>query len=306
MTVERATLLEPMMKNRLTILRALGALILAALVGLSGCTSRAVTVTSLPPGADVTINRRHVGKTPVRVNYTHYGSYRVELRKDRYETLVRKEHLRPPWYGYDPFAFVADNVIPARVNDEAYLHYVLEPVPKMEMSERQALMARANLARDGKAVNPVTQEAVAIAWAPRERKATAVELDTTGLPKKKSEEPPIMVGPKPTPEVALPSELQAPKGITERPPEAVPPAPGTEPKPVKDPGTTKVEPPPVVKDPDVTRPTPPGPKPVDPDKADPKKPPQKQPPLPVKRMRRTPKGEILIYDEPVIEDPSKK
>jgi hypothetical protein len=37
---------------------------------------------------------------------------------------------------------------------------------------------------------------------------------------------------------------------------------------------------------------------------EPKKP--AHPPLPVKRLRRTPHGEILIYDEPVIEDPGKR
>jgi hypothetical protein len=95
---------------------ALGALLATGFSFLlAGCTSRAMTVTSIPEGAEVSINRRVVGKTPVRVNFTHYGEYRIEIRKERYQTLVRQENLRAPWYGYDPLSFFADNVIPARV-----------------------------------------------------------------------------------------------------------------------------------------------------------------------------------------------
>jgi hypothetical protein len=204
-----------------------GALCLLALALLPcGCTSRAVTVTSLPPGTEVSINRRVVGQTPIRVNYTHYGAYRMELRKERYQPLVRVEKLRPPYaYGYDPLAFFADNLVPARITDESHMHYILEPVS--EKTDRVALMQRAVQARQGKAVHPQTQEVV---------------------------------------EVALPAARGTP---------AEAPA---------------VKPPPDVKP------------------APPKPPPDRLPPPapPGKRLRRLPTGEILIYDEPPIEDPEKK
>lgn len=282
MAEESARLGLHMTKWDSLIVRVLSAVALALLVGLAGCTSRAVTVTSLPPGAEVSINRRVVGKTPVRVNYTHYGSYRIELRKDRYQTLVREEKLRPPWYGYDPFAFMADNVIPARINDESYLHYVMVEVP--EMGDRDALMGRANMARDGKAIHPVTQSEVDVAWASTATEGTVTDLDAPRKPDQETAEAPAIVGPSPTPQLTLPSELKAPKGITEKPPEATPdtippttPATGTKPVPDTKTGTAKV--------------------------------PAKPPPAPLpegKQMVRTPKGEILIYDTPTIEDPGKK
>ena len=114
-------------------------LVLVVLSGASGCTSRGMTITSLPEGAEVSINRRVVGKTPIRVNFTHYGTYRIELRKERYETVVKEETISPPWYGYDPFTVVADNLLPARINDETYLHYVLKPVG--EGFDKENLMA---------------------------------------------------------------------------------------------------------------------------------------------------------------------
>ena len=251
-------------------------------VCLAGCTSRAVTVTSLPPGAEVSINRRVVGTTPVRVNYTHYGKYRVELRQSRYKTLVREEALSPPWYGYDPFAFFADNVIPARINDESYLHYVMEPVS--EETDRESLMKRASAARDGKVTHPVTQETIELAWAPPPPKPGKAELGSPNDPAASTVDVPAVVGPSATAQLELPSELKAPKGITEKPPEATPsmPAETTISAPAKPTEATTKE---------ATA-------------SEPKKP--EQPPLPVKRMRRTPQGEILIYDEPTIEDPGKK
>ena len=140
----------------------------AALVFVTGCTSRGLTITSVPEGAEVSINRRVVGVTPIRVGFTHYGTYRIELRKDKHQVLVREEAIKPPIYGYDPMALVADNAIPARLNDEVYLHYVMksldERTDKETLSDRDALMERAELARGGNVINPRTgaQHAIAL------------------------------------------------------------------------------------------------------------------------------------------------
>lgn len=138
----------------------------ALLLGAAGCTSRGITITSVPEGAEVSINRRVVGKTPIRVAFTHYGTYRLELRKENHQVLVREETVHPPAYGYDPGAFVADNLIPARLNDEVYLHFVLKPLEekpdKETLADRDALLQRAELARGGTVTNPRTGEQMQI------------------------------------------------------------------------------------------------------------------------------------------------
>lgn len=293
-TREVDTLVELMGEMKQMLERAVATACILCLLGVAGCTSRAMTVTSLPPGAEVSINRRVVGKTPVRVNYTHYGSYRVELRQDRYKTLVRTEHLRPPWYGYDPFSFFADNAIPARINDETYLHYVLEPVP--EVGDREGLMKRANMARDGRAIHPETQEEVVVAWGPASPLAQTTDLDAPAQPEAEPATT-AFTGPSATPQLELPAELKAPKGITEKPPEATSSTPATSVQPTTTPGETQTATTPATGTTAAT-PTTPGTT-TEPNKTE-------QPPLPVKRMRRTPQGEILIYDEPMIEDPGKK
>ena len=127
------------------------AVLAAMLIPVPGCTSRTLTITTIPPGAEVSVNRRPIGVTPIRVGFTHYGTYRIEIRKEKFETLVKEEEICPHWYGYDPITFVSDNAIPARINDDIYLHYVLKP--EGEVSERNALLMRADQAKMGIAVN---------------------------------------------------------------------------------------------------------------------------------------------------------
>ncbi|MCK6471904.1 MAG: PEGA domain-containing protein [Planctomycetes bacterium] len=234
----------------------------------SGCTSRGMTITSLPEGAEVSINRRVVGTTPVRVNYTHYGDYRIEVRKDKHDVLVRQEKLRPPPYGYDPLAFFADNVVPARLNDEVYLHYVLKPVDEKKF-DADTLVGRAVAARDGKVSVPESDREVQVAWEnPRK------EAPPTGIGEPKAAAVvPLAEGPAAAPELDV-----APKG------ETIKPATIDETRPksqtiAEDLGLDKGE------------------------KDDKEKKEGTEKP---KRMRRTPKGEVYIYDEEPIEDPEKK
>lgn len=251
--------------------RAIAAVLAVAAGALvfSGCTSRGMTITSLPEGAEVSVNRRVVGTTPVRVNYTHYGDYRVEVRKDKHDVLVRQEKLRPPAYGYDPLAFFADNVVPARLNDEVYLHYVLKPVDEKKF-DADSLVGRAVAARDGKVSEPESGREVQVAWENPRKEAPPMSI---GEPKAAAVVP-LAEGPAAAPEldVAPKEETIAPAKITEQRPTGQTIA--------EELGMKEGE--------------------KDKDKA------QKEGEQKPKRMRRTPQGEVYIYEEEPIEDPEKK
>ena len=151
-------------------------LLSAVLLFAGGCTNRGLTITSTPPGADVTINYDPVGVTPVRVGFTHYGTYRMELRKNGYQTLVKEEAINPSAYGYDPIALGADNLVPTRLRDELYFHYVLKRYE--ELPQRAALLERAALARTGHATDPKTGEEFSVEFPGAHRalpEAVAVE-----------------------------------------------------------------------------------------------------------------------------------
>lgn len=255
---------------RFKTMRAFAAVLTVAGCALvfSGCTSRGMTITSLPEGAEVSINRRVVGTTPVRVNYTHYGEYRVEVRKDKHEVLVRDEKLRPPAYGYDPLAFFADNVIPARLNDEVYLHYVLKPVDEKKF-DADSLVGRAVAARDGKVTVPESEREVQVAWEnPRK------EAPPTGIGEPKAAAVvPLAEGPAAAPEL----DVKPKDG-------AIQPATIDETKPTNETIAEQLG--------------------IDKGEKDKEK--KEGADNKPKRMRRTPKGEVYIYDEEPIEDPEKK
>ena len=77
-----------------------------ALLGLllcacqSGCVERRMTVRSNPPGALLYVDDYEIGATPVSVNFTYYGTRKIRLVKDGYETLTVMQSIPPPWYEY--------------------------------------------------------------------------------------------------------------------------------------------------------------------------------------------------------------
>ncbi|MCX7803684.1 MAG: PEGA domain-containing protein [Planctomycetota bacterium] len=122
----------------------------AFLIAGAGCTGRHIHVTSTPPGAEVAINGRIVGATPVRVGYSHYGWYEIVLRKEKFKTVVRTCKLSAPFYAWDPISLVAD-LVPARIVDEFHLHVVLDP---LEEADPKAIAARADSAAAGRPIVP--------------------------------------------------------------------------------------------------------------------------------------------------------
>src|SRR5690606_1796746 len=55
-------------------------------VALTGCVRRRLTVRSDPPGALVLIDDQEIGHTPVATSYVYYGTRKIQLIKDGYET----------------------------------------------------------------------------------------------------------------------------------------------------------------------------------------------------------------------------
>ncbi len=218
-------------------------LALALLAAVSGCTSRHIYVTSAPPGAEVAVNERIVGTTPVRVGYSHYGWYKIVLRKEKYKTVVRMCKLSAPFYAWDPISLVAD-ALPVRIVDEFHVHAVLEP---LEEADPKAIAARAESAAAGRPLSPSGAEIPVPEYRPfagalrpghtggaagtseergeagreesRREKAATGRSTGDGKAAKPGE------GEK---RLDLPPDLKEPEGIEEKPPEGT--KPGAEPR----------------------------------------------------------------------------
>ena len=105
----------------------------------SGCVRRRMTIRSNPPGALVFVDEQEIGKTPVSTSFVYYGTRKIRLVRDGYETLTVMHDFSRPWYQYPGIDFFAENLYPREVRDERILEFDLEPqqlVPRHELVER--------------------------------------------------------------------------------------------------------------------------------------------------------------------------
>jgi hypothetical protein len=120
-------------------MRFLLVLLLLPLLAACGSVQRRITVRSQPAGATVYIDDQEVGETPVSTYFTYYGTRKIQLVKDGYETLTVKQRFRPPWYQAPPLDFISENLTTTELRDERILEFELEPqrlVPPEELLDR--------------------------------------------------------------------------------------------------------------------------------------------------------------------------
>jgi hypothetical protein len=107
----------------------------------SGCVRRRMTIRSNPPGATVYVDDHQIGTTPVSTEFTYYGTRRIKLIRDGYETLTTFQAIKAPWYQIPGIDFFAENMVGREIRDERILDFTMKPQKMVPASE---LMARAN------------------------------------------------------------------------------------------------------------------------------------------------------------------
>jgi hypothetical protein len=122
-------------------LRAIAPGLVAAAV-LGGCVEREITITSEPEGALVHLNDQEVGRTPVDVPFTFYGTYDVRLEKAGYKPLWTEKRAKAPWWEYPGPDLVAEAVPGARSNPQ--WHFDLSQATPPGERDPQKLLDNAN------------------------------------------------------------------------------------------------------------------------------------------------------------------
>lgn len=110
-----------------------------------GCVRRRMTIISNPPGALVYVDDYEIGTTPVSTDFVYYGTRKLRLVKDGYETLTVMQDIPPPWYEIPPIDFVAENFVPGHIRDQRVLDYQLRPqavVPTEQLLSRAEQLRR--------------------------------------------------------------------------------------------------------------------------------------------------------------------
>lgn len=118
------------------------ALVLVATAG--GCVQRRMTIRSNPPGALVYVDDYQIGTTPVSTDFVYYGTRKIRLVKDGFETLTVRQPIPVPWYEVFPLDFVSENLWPWEIRDERVVDLAMAPV---ESQPAELVVARAQTAR---------------------------------------------------------------------------------------------------------------------------------------------------------------
>lgn len=107
-----------------------------------------MTIRSNPPGALVYVDDQPepIGVTPVSHDFIYYGTRKIRLVKDGYETLTVMQPISTPWYQYVPLDFVTENFVPGEIRDQRCFDFQLKP--QMVVPAEQ-LLARGEELRRG-------------------------------------------------------------------------------------------------------------------------------------------------------------
>jgi hypothetical protein len=119
-------------------------LLVAALVTAGGCVQRRMTIRSNPPGALVYVDDYQIGTTPVSTDFIYYGTRKIRLVKDGYETLTVRQPFPIPWYEIFPLDFVTENLWPWEIRDERVVDLAMTNTVSIPP---ESVVARAEQAR---------------------------------------------------------------------------------------------------------------------------------------------------------------
>ena len=119
-------------------------LVAAALVPSWGCVQRRMTIRSSPPGALVYVDDYQIGTTPVSTDFIYYGTRKIRLVKDGYETLTVRQPFPIPWYEIFPLDFVTENLWPWEIRDERVVDLAMSNTASIPP---ESVVARAEQAR---------------------------------------------------------------------------------------------------------------------------------------------------------------
>jgi len=135
-------------------------LVAIALLAISGCVRRRLTVTSNPPGAMVYVDDRAIGTTPVSTPFTYYGTRKLQAVRDGFETVTTLEPMETPWHQVPPLDFFSENLWPWELRDERVVNF--DMVPQRDHPTQEILARAERLRREAHAgyITPLPAPAV--------------------------------------------------------------------------------------------------------------------------------------------------
>ncbi len=121
------------------------------LISATGCVHRRMTIESVPPQALVVVDGEEIGKTPISIDFTYYGTREIKLVKDGYESKTFEQAIPAPWYQIPPLDLISDNFAMGQIPDRRRFVYQLQP-KAVPQSQSEGLLNRAQSLRSESAL----------------------------------------------------------------------------------------------------------------------------------------------------------
>ena len=73
------------------------------------------------------IDDQEIGTSPVSTSFVYYGTRKIQVVKDGFETQTVMQRVKAPWYQIPGIDFVAENLYPREIRDERIVEIEMEP-----------------------------------------------------------------------------------------------------------------------------------------------------------------------------------
>ena len=114
---------------------------------LPGCVERELTVTTVPADAEVFLDGRRLGRSPVTVPFTFYGTREIVARRTGYLPERHLETMEPPYFQEAPEDLYYETLTSDPYRDHREFRYVLTPVSPADTSKDRVEERAADAAR---------------------------------------------------------------------------------------------------------------------------------------------------------------
>ena len=157
-------------------------LALAICLAGSGCVTRRMMINSNVPGGVVYVDDQRIGNTPAAAPFTYYGTRKITIITDGYETLTTYHTFERPWYEYPVIEFFSESLWPWEIDDIHELNFDMVPQRVVPVSET---VARGEILRSNAAAGVVPalpEQAPGYVGPPPILPAPAVPVETLPAP----------------------------------------------------------------------------------------------------------------------------
>ncbi len=118
----------------------------------AGCVDRRYVIETNPPGAQIAVDGKPIGPSPVDSTFTYAGERVITATHPGYEPLNQRVNFRPKWYMYPPLDFFAEVLYPGRIEDIRRVNLAMQPAKPV--SDLDLLRRGGDLRDRGRALPP--------------------------------------------------------------------------------------------------------------------------------------------------------